>query len=62
MSRACASPDIPIQDVYHTYLALAALAIQGQNGLKQLDPAINVSTEKLSRLEETIAAILAGPN
>lgn len=45
-------------DLYHTYLALAALALGGDHGLRALDPAINLSKDALVSLEARISAML----
>jgi geranylgeranyl transferase type-1 subunit beta len=39
-------------DLYHTYLALAALSLSGLDGLQPLDPRINVSRSTLDYLRD----------
>ena len=38
-------------DIYHSYLALATLAIMKEPGLKELDPVLCVSAELKNKIE-----------
>lgn len=43
-------PDSP-PDVMHSYLGLAALALYGHDGIKEIDPALCISREAAARIE-----------
>lgn len=44
-------------DIYHTYLAMAALALSGYKGVKPIDVSVNVSQDVLERLKASLTVI-----
>jgi geranylgeranyl transferase type-1 subunit beta len=54
------SDDMP--DPYHSYLALAALAMSPDSGLKPLDALWNVSEETASWLQREMDRVLGSPS